>query len=102
MVLDLTDGPAAAIFFTAALGIIPTAVLMSDATEHLAARSGPGIGSLLNVTFWNAPEAIIAFVALVDGLQEGGQASLVGAVHGHSLVVLGLAVGVGGRRDGRQ
>jgi Ca2+:H+ antiporter len=75
---------------------------MSDATEHLAARSGPGIGSLLNVTFGNAPELIIAFVALVDGLQEVVKASLVGSVIGNSLLVLGFSMLVGGIRHGRQ
>jgi Ca2+:H+ antiporter len=100
--LDLADAPATAVFFTSALGIIPTAVLMSDATEHLAARSGPGIGSLLNVTFGNAPELIIAFVALVDGLQEVVKASLVGSVIGNSLLVLGFSMLVGGTRHGRQ
>ncbi len=102
IVLDLTDGPAAAIFFTAALGIVPTAVLMSDATEHLAARSGPGIGALLNVTFGNAPELIIAFFALLKGLQEVVKASLVGSVIGNSLLVLGFAMVVGGWRRERQ
>ena len=100
--LDLANASATPIFFTAALGIVPTAVLMSDATEHLAARSGPGIGSLLNVTFGNAPELIIAFVALVDGLQEVVKASLVGSVIGNSLLVLGFSMIVGGWRHGRQ
>ena len=102
IVLDLTDGPAAAIFFTAALGIVPTAVLMSDATEHLAARSGPGIGALLNVTFGNAPELIIAFFALAKGLQEVVKASVVGSVIGNSLLVLGAAMVAGGWRRERQ
>jgi Ca2+:H+ antiporter len=102
VVLDLANASAAAIFSTAALGIIPTAVLMSDATEQLAARSGPGIGALLNVTFGNAPELIIAFFALLDGLQEVVKASLVGSVIGNSLLVLGFAMLVGGWRHGRQ
>jgi Ca2+:H+ antiporter len=100
--LNLADASATAIFFTAALGIVPTAVLMSDATEHLAARAGPGIGSLLNVTFGNAPELIIAFVALTEGLQEVVKASLVGSVIGNSLLVLGAAMVVGGVKHGRQ
>ena len=76
-------------FFASAIGVIPTAALMSDATEQLAARAGPGIGGLLNVTFGNAPELIIAFFALDDGLQEVVKASLVGSVIGNSLLVLG-------------
>jgi Ca2+:H+ antiporter len=102
LALDLTGASATAVFFTAALGIIPTAVLMSDATEHLAARSGPGIGALLNVTFGNAPELIIAFFALIDGLQEVVKASLVGSVIGNSLLVLGFSMLAGGWRYGRQ
>ncbi|MEK6278648.1 MAG: cation transporter, partial [Actinomycetota bacterium] len=62
--LELGDASAGLIFATAALGIVPTAALMGRATEELAARSGPGIGGLLNVTFGNAPELIIALFAL--------------------------------------
>ena len=102
VVLDLTGAPATAVFFTSALGLVPTAVLMSDATEHLAARSGPGIGGIVNVTFGNAPELIIAFFALVDGLQEVVKASLVGSVIGNSLLVLGAAMLAGGWRRERQ
>src|SRR4051794_36702204 len=69
---------------------------MSDATEQLAARAGPGIGGLLNVTFGNAPELIIAFFALEKGLQEVVKASLVGSVIGNSLLVLGASMLVGG------
>jgi Ca2+:H+ antiporter len=78
VILELAHAPAAAIFSVAALGIIPTAALMGLATEELAARSGPGIGGLLNVTFGNAPELIIALFALSEGLQEVVKASLVG------------------------
>src|SRR5918912_3436621 len=56
--LQAIDAPAAFVFFSAALGVIPTAALMGRATEELAARAGPGIGGLLNVTFGNAPELI--------------------------------------------
>jgi Ca2+:H+ antiporter len=62
--LELSDTSAALVFTASALGVIPTAALMGRATEELAARSGPGIGGLLNVTFGNAPELIIAFFAL--------------------------------------
>ena len=84
------------VFAAAALGVIPTAALMGEATEHLAARSGPGIGGLLNVTFGNAPELIIAFFALVEGLQEVVKASIVGSIIGNILLVLGLSMLVGG------
>jgi Ca2+:H+ antiporter len=100
--LKLGDAPATAVFFTAALGIVPTAFLMSDATEALADRAGPGIGGLLNVTFGNAPELIIAFFALNDGLQEVVKASLVGSIIGNTLLVLGFSMAVGGWRRERQ
>src|SRR5215208_3429610 len=67
--LEAAGATAATIFFASALGVIPTAALMGRSTEELAARSGPGIGGLLNVTFGNAPEIIIAFFALREGLQ---------------------------------
>ena len=86
------------IFFTAALGIIPTAALMGLATEELAARSGPGIGGLLNVTFGNAPELIIALFALGEGLHEVVKASIIGSIIGNILLVLGAAMLVGGHR----
>jgi Ca2+:H+ antiporter len=100
--LELAHASAALIFFVAALGIIPTAALMGLATEELAARSGPGIGGLLNVTFGNAPELIIALFALNEGLQEVVKASLVGSILGNILLVLGAAMVVGGLRRDRQ
>jgi Ca2+:H+ antiporter len=69
---------------------------MGRATEELAARSGPGIGGLLNVTFGNAPELIIALFALGKGLQEVVKASIVGSIVGNILLVLGAAMLAGG------
>jgi Ca2+:H+ antiporter len=100
--LELAHASASLIFVVAALGIIPTAALMGLATEELAARSGPGIGGLLNVTFGNAPELIIALFALEAGLQEVVKASLVGSIIGNILLVLGAAMVVGGLRRERQ
>jgi Ca2+:H+ antiporter len=100
--LELVHASAALIFTVAALGIIPTAALMGLATEELAARSGPGIGGLLNVTFGNAPELIIALFALNEGLQEVVKASLVGSILGNILLVLGGAMLVGGLGRDRQ
>ncbi len=94
--LDLAGVPATVVFATSALGIIPTAALMGRATEELAARSGPGIGGLLNVTFGNAPELIIALFALGQGLQEVVKASIVGSIIGNVLLVLGAAMLAGG------
>ena len=68
---------------------MPTAALMGRATEELAHRAGPGIGGLLNVTFGNAPELIIALFALQAGLQEVVKASIIGSILGNLLLVLG-------------
>jgi Ca2+:H+ antiporter len=94
--LDLADAAPVLVFSTAAIGVIPTAAVMGEATEHLAAQTGPGIGGFLNVTFGNAPELIIAFFALNEGLQEVVKASIVGSVIGNILLVLGAAMLVGG------
>ena len=100
--LELAHADASAIFITSALGVIPTAALMGRATEELAARSGPGIGGFLNVTFGNAPELIIAFFALNEGLQEVVKASLIGSILGNVLLVMGAAMFIGGRKRDRQ
>lgn len=75
---------------------------MGEATEHLAAQTGPGIGGFLNVTFGNAPELIIAFFALKEGLQEVVKASIVGSIIGNILLVLGAAMLVGGFKRDKQ
>ena len=75
---------------------------MGKATEELAARSGPGIGGLLNVTFGNFPELVIAFFALLEGLQEVVKASIIGSIIGNILLVLGAAMFVGGLGSDRQ
>src|SRR5688500_10372151 len=102
LILELSHAEATVIFVTSALGVIPTAALMGRATEELAARSGPGIGGFLNVTFGNAPALIIAFFALNEGLQEVVKASLVGSILGNILLVMGAAMLVGGRKRERQ
>src|SRR5215211_7490524 len=100
--LELADASAGLIFFVAAVGIIPTAALMGVATEELAGRSGPGIGGLLNVTFGNAPELIIALFALGEGLHEVVKASIIGSIIGNILLVLGAATFIGGLGRERQ
>ena len=102
LALELAHAGASAIFITSALGVIPTAALMGRATEELAMRSGPGIGGFLNVTFGNAPELIIAFFALNEGLQEVVKASLIGSILGNILLVMGAAMLVGGLPRERQ
>jgi len=102
VVLDLANASAGLVFASSALGIVPTAALMGRATEELAARSGPGIGGLLNVTFGNAPELIIALFALGQGLHEVVKASIIGSIIGNVLLVLGAAMLVGGIGRERQ
>ena len=103
IVLDFfVDASATLIFVTAALGVIPTAALMGVATEELASKSGPGLGGLLNVTFGNAPELIIALFALGAGLQEVVKASIVGAVLGNILLIMGIGMFLGGWKREKQ
>jgi Ca2+:H+ antiporter len=96
IVLDQIGADPIIIFFSSALGVVPTAALMGRATEELAHRAGPGIGGLLNVTFGNAPELIIALFALEKGLQEVVKASIIGSILGNLLLVMGAAMLIGG------
>ena len=102
IVLELGHAAAGLVFFSAALGVIPTAALMGRATEEVAAKSGPGIGGLLNVTFGNAPELIIALFALEAGLHEVVKASIAGSILGNILLVMGAAMLAGGLAEGRK
>jgi Ca2+:H+ antiporter len=86
------------IFFTACLAIIPIACLIVESTEHIACRTGDAIGGLLNATFGNAPELIIAMVALQAGLFDMVRASLIGAILANLLLALGIAFFLGGLR----
>jgi len=100
--LELAHASPVLVFTAAAVGVIPTAALMGTATEELAERTGPGIGGFLNVTFGNAPELIIAFFALKEGLHEVVKASIVGSIIGNILLVLGAAMLVGGWKRDKQ
>ncbi len=100
--LDVAHASPVLVFLVSALGIVPTAALMGRATEELAERSGPGIGGLLNVTFGNAPELIIALFALNAGLHEVVKASIIGSILGNILLVMGAAMVVGGIGRDRQ
>jgi Ca2+:H+ antiporter len=88
--------PELVLFITSALAIVPLAKILGTATEELASRVGAGIGGLLNATFGNATELIIAIVALNAGLTEVVKASLIGSIIGNILFVLGLAMYLGG------
>ena len=85
-----------ATFVLAALGVVPLARLMGEATEHLSERTGPTWGGLLNATFGNAAELIIAIIALTKGLNEIVKASLTGSILGNLLLVGGAAMLAGG------
>ena len=110
IVLELMHASATAIFITSCLAIIPLAGLMGKATEHLAEKVGEGIGGLLNATFGNAAELIIAIVALRAGLYDVVKASITGSIIGNILLVFGLSALLGGaqvlepdvQQDGRE
>jgi Ca2+:H+ antiporter len=99
IVLGAIDGvPAPAVFFCAAVAIIPIAKLIVESTEVIAGYTGPALGGLLNATFGNLPELIIAIVALRAGMVEIVRASIVGALLANLLLGLGLAFLLGGLR----
>src|ERR671926_257083 len=89
-------------FILAAVAVIPLAHLMGEATEHLDERTGPTWGGLLNATFGNAAELIIAVIALTQGLTEIVKASLTGSILGNLLLVSGAAMVCGGWKRERQ
>lgn len=86
------------LFFMAAVSIIPIAALIVHATEQIAIRTGDAVGGLLNATFGNAPELIIALVALKAGYLDMVRASLVGAILANLLLALGVGFVTGGIR----
>ena len=73
------------VFLTSSIAILPLAGRMGQATEHLAERMGEGVGGLLNATFGNAAELIIALVALRAGLHDVVKASIAGCIVGEYL-----------------
>ena len=97
VVLDHAGVGDITLFVVAAAALIPLAWLIGEATEHAAHHTGPGIGGFLNATFGNAPELIIALIAVNDGLTEVVRGSLTGSVVGNLLLVLGFSLAFGGR-----
>ena len=89
-------------FLFACLSVIPLAGWMGKATEHLAEQTSEGIGGLLNATFGNAAEFIIAFMAMQKGMTEIVKASLTGSIIGNLLLVLGASLLAGGLRNREQ
>ena len=90
------------IFAASCLAILPLAGWMGRATEQLAERLGEGVGGLLNATFGNAAELIIALAALRAGLYDVVKASIAGSIIGNILLVLGAAMLCGGLRRSEQ
>ncbi len=88
-----------ALFVLSATALIPLAWLIGEATEHAAEHTGPGVGGFLNATFGNAPELIIALIAVHEGLTEVVRGSLTGSVIGNLLLVLGFSLVAGGRGE---
>jgi Ca2+:H+ antiporter len=98
VVLEHAHVAAPVLFFSAALAIVPIAKLIVLSTEQLALRTGDAIGGLLNATFGNAPELIIALVALKAGYFDMVRASIIGAILANSMLATGLAFFLGGLR----
>ena len=102
IILELLHASHVWIFITSALAIIPLAGLMGKATERLSEKLGGGLGGLLNASFGNAAELIIALLALRRGLYDVVKASITGSIIGNILLVLGLSVVAGGIKFERQ
>jgi Ca2+:H+ antiporter len=94
--LELVHADHIIIFVIAAIALIPLAKLIGDSTEHLSIHYGASLGSLLNVTFGNAAEIIIAIVAINAGLLDLVKASISGAILGNILLIFGLSILAGG------
>jgi Ca2+:H+ antiporter len=94
----LADAPAGVQFGLALMALLPLAATMGEATEHLAHRAGPGVGGLLNATFGNAAELIIALALLFKGKDTVVKASITGSILGNLLLVLGASLLAGGLR----
>jgi Ca2+:H+ antiporter len=84
------------VFITAALGIVPLASYMGTATEEIAVVTGPNIGGLLNATFGNATELILALIALRAGLVGVVKATITGSIVSNLLLVMGFSMLLGG------
>jgi Ca2+:H+ antiporter len=98
----IVHADALAVFLTSAAAVIPLAALMGRATERLAEHLGEGVGGLLNATFGNAAELIIAIIALRAGLFDLVKASITGSIIGNVLLVFGLSALWGGLKFERQ
>jgi Ca2+:H+ antiporter len=102
LLLDWFGANPVLVFAAATLATIPLAGIMAEATESLATYLGPSLGGLLNASLGNAPEIIIALLALHKGLPEVVKASFTGSILGNLVLGLGLSMIVGGLRHGFQ
>jgi Ca2+:H+ antiporter len=98
LALEYAHVPPPVLFFSAALAILPIARLIVLSTEQLATRTGDAIGGLLNATFGNAPELIIALVALKAGFYDMVRASIIGAILANLMLATGVGFLLGGLR----
>jgi Ca2+:H+ antiporter len=102
LVLAFLEVEPSYVFVASALGIVPLAGILGEATDALATRAGARVGALLNATFGNAAELIITIAAIRAGLLEVVKASITGSIIGNLLLVLGLSVLAGGLKNGFQ
>ena len=102
VILDLVHADHIIIFIIAVIALIPLAKLIGNSTEHLSIHYGSTLGSLLNVTFGNAAEIIIAVVAINAGLIDLVKASITGAILGNIMLIFGLSMIAGGIRKKEQ
>jgi Ca2+:H+ antiporter len=100
--LELAGGNELLVFFTSALAILPLAGLIGRSTEQLALHTGPRIGGLVNATFGNVTELIIAIFLILEDQTEIVKASLTGSILGNLLLVLGISFLVGGLKHEEQ
>jgi Ca2+:H+ antiporter len=102
ILLEVASGPDLAIFLTSAGAILPLAGVIGRSTEQLALHVGPRVGGLINATFGNVTELIIAFFLILDDRIEIVKASLTGSILGNLLLVLGLSFLLGGLKHEEQ
>src|SRR3989442_5998637 len=96
MLIDLVAHPGkVALFILSAVSLVPLAWLIGEATEHAGEHTGPRIGGLLNASFGNAPEVIIAIIAVADNLPNVVRGSMAGSVVSNLLLVMGAALVLG-------
>jgi Ca2+:H+ antiporter len=98
VIVELVGGQPLAVFATACLAIVPLAALIGRSTESLAAHSGPRVGGLLNATFGNLTELVVAVLLVSAGEFEVVKASLIGSIVGNMVLVMGASFFAGGLR----